>query len=59
MIHDDLPIKNGDFLIATLIYIYIWVYIIYIYIYPRGLGFSDKAVGWGGVGHVTVMFMLR
>ena len=32
----------------------------YIYIYPRGLGFSDgEAVGWGGVGHVTVMFMLR
>ena len=33
---------------------------IYIYIYPRGLRFSDgEAVGWGGVGHVTVMFMLR
>ena len=37
MIHDDLPIKNGDFLIATLIYIYIWVYNIYIYI-PEGPG---------------------
>ena len=51
MIHDDLPIKNGDFLIATLIYIYG-------YIYTRG-AWGSPIKRWGGVGHVTVMFMLR
>ena len=35
---------------------------IYIYIIPEGPGvlrWRSGGVGWGGVGHVTVMFMLR
>ena len=41
---------------------YIYNYIIYIY--TRGAWGSPMekrwgGVGWGGVGHVTVMFMLR